>query len=81
MINREEMNKRAQAKLGTGKWYADPWGGPNPTLKVTAGKKTFCLCEEHFVKFNGGVKRGELRFQGVPELQGNWARTQNSSHK
>jgi hypothetical protein len=77
MINREEMEKRAKAHILFG--YSNRTdrmvdGGPNPTLKVTAGKRSFCLCEEHFATFGNSVKRGELRYQGVLELQGNWAK-------
>jgi hypothetical protein len=77
MINREEMKKRAEANLEFGmgnRLYSMVWGGPNPILQVTAGKRSFCLCEEHFATFGNSVKRGELRYQGVLELQGNWAK-------
>lgn len=75
MINREEMKKRAEANLEFGmgnRLYSMVWGGPNPILQVTVGKKSFCLCEEHFADFSYSVKRGENEFP--ISIPGSWAK-------
>ena len=69
------MKKRAIASLRAN-WsthtYNMAWGGPNPILQVTVGKKSFCLCEIHFVKFQHGIKCGEHKLAWA--IPGNWAK-------